>query len=147
SPNPNNEPTPLDLQCDGPMIVEMPSPPPPVEVGPPAPAAPTFVEFQRNVVVRRGKLSVDPDQLNCDTLHLTLLPGEPKPTDETKSSAVEPQPVVAEAAPVDEEKSAFGGLTLRRVKASGHAVWLQLPGQGAKIRCVELLHHKDALAG
>ena len=147
SPNPNNEPTPLDLQCDGPMIVEMPSPPPPVEVGPPAPAAPTFVEFQRNVVVRRGKLSVDPDQLNCDTLHLTLLPGEPKPTDEAKSSAVEPQPVVAEAAPVDEEKSAFGGLTLRRVKASGHAVWLQLPGQGAKIRCVELLHHKDALAG
>lgn len=134
---PANEPTPLDLQCDGPMIVEMPSPPPPVEVGPPAPAAPTFVEFQRNVVVRRGKLSVDPDQLNCDTLHLTLMPGETKHHEEAK-----PAPTTAE-----EEKDVFGGLALRRAKASGHAVWLQLPGQGAKVRCVELLHHKDPLAG
>jgi len=149
----DDEATPLDLQCDGPMTVELPSPPPPVEVGPPAPAAPTFVEFQRNVVVRRGKLSVDPDQLNCDTLHLTLLPGEPKPDkpgDEAER-ALELAEAKAEAepgaAPAEEEKNVFGGLALRRAKASGHAVWLQLPGQGAKVRCVELLHHKDAFTG
>ncbi|AMV35971.1 hypothetical protein VT85_00905 [Planctomyces sp. SH-PL62] len=43
--------------------------------------------------------------------------------------------------------SAFGGLTLRRVKASGHAVWLQMPGQGVKILCVELLHYKEPASG
>lgn len=151
--NPDDEPTPLDLQCDGPMIVEMPASPPEVEVGPPEPPAPTFVEFQRNVVVRRGKLSVDPDQLNCDTLHLTLLPGaakrreEVRPDEEANPDETQLAEADVDQSPAEEEKDVFGGLALRRAKASGHAVWLQLPGQGAKVRCVELLHHKDPVAG
>ena len=38
------------------------------------------------------------------------------------------------------EKNLFGGLALRRAKASGHVVWLQMPSQNAKIRCIELIH-------
>ncbi|WP_165247239.1 hypothetical protein [Paludisphaera soli] len=130
------EPIPLDVQCDGPLVVALPHTPPAPPVGPPQPSDPTYVEFRNNVVVRRGKLGELPDQLTCDTLHLTLLPGEKKP------AAVE-----AEAKDDKEKGDAFGGLTLRRVKASGHAVWLQMPAQGVKILCVELLHYKEPASG
>jgi hypothetical protein len=76
------EPIPLNIQCDGPMQIDLPNAPMPVKVGPPAPTPPTLVRYNRNVVVRRGKLSELPDQLNCDTLDLTLMPNEkpaPKP--------------------------------------------------------------------
>ena len=41
----------------------------------------------------------------------------------------------------------FGDLTLRRVKATGHAVWLQQPAQGTKVRCNELIHEVAAPGG
>ena len=51
----------------------------PVLVGPPAPPAPTLVQFERNVVVLRGQPDAQPDQLTCDTLKLSLVPGEKPP--------------------------------------------------------------------
>ena len=67
---------PLDLRCDGPMQVAFPKPHLPVKEGPPAPPGPTLVHFERNVVVRRGKLTEQPDQLDSDNLDLTLVPAE-----------------------------------------------------------------------
>jgi len=77
------EPTPLHLHCDSKMQVYLPKPQLPVEVGPPAPPAPTLVQFERNVVVIRGQLDARPDQLTCDTLKLSLVPGEKPPGRQT----------------------------------------------------------------
>ncbi|QEH32040.1 hypothetical protein OJF2_05090 [Aquisphaera giovannonii] len=156
------EPTPLDVRADGPMQVEFPRPVAPVKVGPPAPPGPTLVNFTRNVVVCRGKLdsTPGPDRLDADSLDLVLVqpdrPSPPdRPADAAKPGAVKPAgaaPMPADAGAVaaskpagdaaaqGEEKGLFGDLTLRRVKATGHAVWLYLPSQGAKIRCNELIH-------
>ncbi len=140
--NAKGDPVPLDVQCQGPLVVELPRKPETPRVGPPEPPRPTAVEFRANVVVRRGKLDELPDQIDCDTLHLTLLPAESKAPVETT--------VVAEAEPPAEteaESTAPGGLQLRRAQFSGHAVWVQSPSQGIKIRCVELLHYEDPAAG
>ena len=69
--------TPLDLRSDGEMKIDLPRLARPVVlIGPPdldrAPD-PTLVKFQTNVRVLRG--TVTPDQLNSDTLDLTLMPG------------------------------------------------------------------------
>jgi hypothetical protein len=148
------EPQPLHVHCDGAMQVDLPKPPTPVKEGPPAPPRPTFVHFTRNVVVRRGKLNEIPDQLDCDNLDLTLLPAEgqaKKPVPDRSSSDVKLSgelaavATAAGAAPAadgtgEEEKGLFGDLTLRRVKATGHAVWLQQPAEGSKIFCNEMIH-------
>ena len=70
------EPTPLHLTCDSKMQVFMPKSKLPVLVGPPEPPAPTLAQFERNVVVLRGDPNDQPDQLTCDNLRLTLVPGE-----------------------------------------------------------------------
>jgi len=157
------EPVPLDLRCDGPLQIELPKPHLPVKEGPPAPPAPTLAHFERNVVVRRGKLSELPDQLNSDNLDLTLIqaenpahgpgqvptagsqPGQAAPSSASPGPA--PTAVSSASTGPGEQKGLFGDLTLQRVKATGHAVWLQLPSQGAKIRCNELLHKIAAPAG
>jgi hypothetical protein len=154
---PADAPTPLHVHCDGPMQVDLPKPPLPVKVGPPAPSAPTYVHFTRNVVVRRGELDGLPDQLNSDNLDLTLVPAD-SPTqgkskkpigsgqsgekvarandDTAKPSEASATPAVGTARPA----GMLGDLALQRVKATGHAVWLQLPNHGLKIRCNELIH-------
>ena len=38
----------------------------------------------------------------------------------------------------------FGNLTLQKAHATGHAVWLQLREQGAKVLCNELIHERRA---
>ena len=70
------EPVPLFVQSEGLMRIDFPPDTIPVAVGPPEPPAPTLVRFERNVVAWRGL--VDPDQLDCDVLRLTLVPG-PEP--------------------------------------------------------------------
>ncbi len=142
---PKGEPVPLDVQCQGPLVVELPRKTSTPLVGPPEPPLPTGVEFRGNVVVRRGKLTELPDQIDCDTLHLTLLPAEPKPIPE--GAEAEGETVAAAEGGEGEKKGAFGGLQLRRAQFSGHAVWVQSPAQGIKIRCVELLHYEDPAAG
>jgi hypothetical protein len=71
-----DEPVPLFVKSEGPMRIDVPPDREPVAVGPPEPPAPTLVRFERNVVAWRGL--VDPDQLDCDVLRLTLVPG-PQP--------------------------------------------------------------------
>src|SRR5262249_13195095 len=41
-------------------------------------------------------------------------------------------------------KGLFGNLTLQKANATGHAVWLQLREQEAKVLCVELIHERRA---
>jgi hypothetical protein len=127
-PAPLEEPTPLDVKCDSKMQVHLPKPRPPVAVGPPAPAEATIVTFDRNVVVLRGQLDDQPDQLTCDTLRLSLVPGET---------------TAQSGGPLPEKQSLFGNLTLERARATGHVVWLYLPSQGIKIRCNEMIHARQ----
>jgi hypothetical protein len=75
-PTPSEQPTPLNVTCDGLMRVDMPEPVAQVLVGPPEPPAPTLVRFERNVVALRGQVDDRPDQLTCDTLKLNLIPGD-----------------------------------------------------------------------
>ena len=69
-----DEPVPLFIQADGPMRIDLPPDRLPVAVGPPEPPAPTLVRFERNVVALHGRTRPQPDQLDCDTLRLTLVP-------------------------------------------------------------------------
>ncbi|MBV8486655.1 MAG: hypothetical protein JO161_00115 [Planctomycetaceae bacterium] len=183
------EPVPLDLRCDGHMLVTFPEPHLPVKEGPPAPA-PTLVHFERNVVVRRGQLSKLPAQLNCDNLDLTLVQADKtasgrgaqgqtssqksstggatiagqvevagegqtksqgQTSDQGQTSSQGPALAAADSSQTAEnpgsqddskaeDKGALGDLTLQRLKATGHAVWIQLPAEGLKIRMNELIH-------
>ena len=54
-------------------------------------------------------------------------------------------PLVTGAATTPRSSSgAFGNLTLQKAHATGHAVWLQLREQGAKVRCSQLIHERRA---
>ncbi len=149
---PVSEPTPLDVRSEATMRVDMPKPQTPVEVGPPERPGPTLVQFERNVVVLRGPIGSKRDQLNCDTLKLTMVPGEkPMPTAAVENSAQAQDatgtrsPAASKSGPASEPSDGgglFGGLTLQRAHATGHAVWLYLPAQGTKIRCNELIHKR-----
>ena len=118
---------------------------------------PTLVHFTRNVVVRRGKLSELPDQLDTDNLDLILVPAEKTLRAGESKASGRPAAAPAErrqaarrtgAGGEDEPKKLFGDLTLRRVKATGHAVWLRLlPLRGSKIRCNELIHEAGPPGG
>jgi hypothetical protein len=135
------ERTPVDLRCDGMMQIDLPRPRLPVRVGPPAPPDPTFATFKLNVVVLQAKPKQPPDQLNCDALKLTLLPGKKALPDGAaagdESAQVEPVPDPANG-------GALGGLTLRRADATGHAVWLQSVSNGLRTRSNELIYKKQA---
>jgi len=159
----NAEPVPLDIRGDGPMHVDFPKPHLPVKEGPPAPPGPTLVHFERNVLVRRGKLTEQPDQLDCDNLDLTMVPGEktapgpgkPTPSGGQAVAAAAPSASSGQAPAADgaassgsgEQKGAFGDLVLRRVKATGHAVWLRSPANGVRTFSNELLYTIDAPTG
>jgi hypothetical protein len=150
------EPTPLHLSCDSTMQILMPKPKQPVLVGPPAPPAPTLAKFHRNVVVLRGKEDDGPDQLTCDTLDLTLVPGEKPQENGSPAPGPDQKPVPsaeglaqkdsnetgnAHSDPAgDDNQGLFGGLVLQRVHATGHAVWLILPTQGVKLLCNQMIH-------
>jgi hypothetical protein len=72
-------PSPLVIMSDGPMRVDFAKDQIPVLVGPPEPPPPTRVKFERNVVALQMHPGREPDQLNCDTLKLTLVPAEKPP--------------------------------------------------------------------
>jgi hypothetical protein len=101
-PAPPAEPTPLDVTCDGKMQVFLPRSKMPVALGPPEPPAPTLAQFERNVVVLRGQVDDRPDQLTCDTLKLTLVPGDKAPQPRAapptaqKANASSPAPGLAQ---------------------------------------------------
>ena len=130
-----SEKTPLDLRCDSLMQIDLPKPRLQPLVGPPAPSGPTVAQFFRNVEVKRGKPGAAPDELYCDHLRLTLVPGDkPKPKVETSDSEEEE---------LEELETGGSNLTLKRADASGHNVRLVSAGQGVKARCNELIHKKN----
>ena len=110
------QPTPLDVTCDSKMRVFPAKTRLPVLVGPPAPPAPTIVQFDRNVVVLRGKINEQPGQLTCDTLKLTLVPAEEAPP---------PQPAPCRTSPPPAKKAAsleFNPATRARHRTCGLAL-------------------------
>ncbi len=150
------EPTPIDLRAAGQMQVDLPKPRLPVRVGPPAPPDPTIATFTRNVVVHQTKPNQVPDQLNCDHLKLTMMPGKKPPGPAAAKAAAANTPAApsataeatsSQAAAPDQDGAsggALGGLTLRRADATGHAVWLQSVSQGIKTLSNELIYKKNA---
>lgn len=143
------EPRPGHVQSAGAMRIELPRKHNPPGIGPPAPPEPTFVFFDRNVRLQQGS-GVDLDQLDCDHFEAMLLPPEPttgtkaqvaKDDESRKKSAVATSAVAAgpatkgqpKADPADDAAEEQGGsvanLTLRRAKATGHAVWFQSGAQ------------------
>ena len=168
----NDEPVPLLIQSKGPMRIDWPPDRVPVAEGPPAPPVPTLVRFERDVVALHGRIDRQPNQLNCDTLRLTLIPGAPPPpARRDKANADDPGKALARADGQDGSAAAtagdpkagpdgtagaaapqapastpnqglFGNLTLQKAHATGHAVWLQLRQQGSKVRCKEMIHDR-----
>jgi hypothetical protein len=114
---PSNQPTPLDIKCDGMMRVDMPAAIARVAVGPPEPPAPTLVRFERNVVVLRGPIDDRPSQLTCDTLKLNLVPAE-KPL----------EPVAAKAAR-DSDQSRIVSARENAQTPAGQGAELKINGQ------------------
>ena len=134
--------TPLDVRCAGELRIELPDRPVWVKVGPPAPPAPTFANFNRNVHVLRGKVGDDPDRLICDELRLTLLP-----KDATAAPSATKGAEKAEQSGGDSEESEDSGgpmsdLAIRKAVATGHAVWLESKAQESQARCGQLIYDK-----
>ncbi len=137
--------TPFDLTADGEMRIDLPRPRPVVEVGPPdlnrAPD-PTFAHFRRNVQVIRG--TTTPDQLNCDTLDVTLMPDRKVAA---KPAEAGPQGGAGAGAEPEASSGPLSDLKLSRAVARGHAVWIQSESQGMKARCLELTYDKHSEPG
>lgn len=133
--------TPVDVRCAGELRIELPEPAAPVIVGPPAPPAPTYATFNRNVTVLRGRVEEGADKLTCDELRLTMLPKEPDAR--PKKPAPKEQ---AERSEEDAEEGESGGpmsdLTIRKAVATGHAVWLESKSQESRALCGELIYDK-----
>ncbi len=159
-PEPSGK-TPLDVRSDREMRIDLPPSRAPIVVGPTdleldRPPVPTFVKFRTNVRVIRGTDKAD--QLNCDTLDLTMMPPPRPPLAEVDPVGVDGEPAFVEVdltpAPdgtlPDDGKGSSGPLTelkLRKAVAQGDAVWLQSEAQGMVARCVELIYEKHEAEG
>lgn len=153
------EPRPGEITSDGEMRVDLPEPRRQPRVGPPAPQGPTYAHFARNVRVRQGDAQ-EPEQLDCDQLHLTLVPDTNQKARkhthaaaaalevETTEASLDPanqdsrsaaQGAFAMASPVS-DGGPVSDLTLQRANAKGHAVWLQSKAHGLVARGNELTY-------
>ncbi|HEU5117112.1 MAG TPA: hypothetical protein VFT74_10645, partial [Isosphaeraceae bacterium] len=103
------EPRPGEIVCDDDLLIEMPPPPPAGSRS----EDPTYATFFTNVRIRQGDAQ-NPEQIDCDRLHLTLVPAE-RSTNQTVAS---------------ENGGPVSDLTLKRAEATGHAVWLQSKARG-----------------
>ncbi len=125
-----DEPRPGEIVCDDDLLVELPPPLPPPTDGwrPSAPAnpEPTFATFFTNVRIRQGDAQ-NPEQIDCDRLHLTLVPAE-RPNQTVKS----------------ENGGPVSDLTLKRAEATGHAVWLQSKARGFTGYGQQLIYERRA---
>ena len=154
------EPRPGEVTCDGEMRIDLPLAKHQAAVGPPAPTAPTFANFARNVRVRQGDAQA-PEQIDCDRLQLTLIPA-PRPQAATatpefvvasaETSQANEVPVLADqattaaSATAETEQTGPKGpvskMVLDRARATGHAVWLQSKVYGLVARGNELTYHR-----
>jgi hypothetical protein len=134
--------TPIDVRSDLSMHIILPKPRPTDVVGPPnlnRPPDPTFVKFKTNVRVIRGTDKTE--QLNCDTLDLTMMPDPMKPgSEQDEEEGQDGEESAKSDGPLNEQK-------IRVALARGHDVWLQSEAQGMVARCVELRYEKHAFEG
>lgn len=143
-------PRPGEITCDDGLIVELPALRKPVLVGPPAPPSPTQAYFSKNVRVRQGDAQT-PEQLDCTKLHLVLVPAERGGRQPASPPAAEVAAVgeiaVAEAEASRPAAGPVSGLSLKRARAIGHAVWLQSKAQGVVAVGNELVYERRFPAG
>lgn len=145
-------PRPGEITCEGELRIDLPEPRTTPRVGPPAPQGPTFAHFERNVRVRQGD-PARPEQIDCDRLHLTLLPGQRRRAVEVAraeaDAANEPDTPLGDVAapPATPDSGPVSELVLDSARATGHAVWLQSPANRLVARGNELIYRRDPAGG
>jgi hypothetical protein len=146
-------PRPGEITCEGELRIDLPEPRATPPVGPPPPQGPTFAHFARNVRIRQGD-PANPEQIDCDRLHLTLRPGQrpskPQPAS-SPSPPTQTQATTQTSATEDSSRPIHGGpvsdLVLESARATGHAVWLQSPTNRLIARGNELVYRHDPASG
>ena len=158
-------PRPGHIQATGEMRIDLPKPRLSTRasfVGPPAPPEPTIATFHQNVRVRQGDPQT-PEQLDCDHLVATMMPGEKVLTGKAKAEAEDAAKarrlaradgtlaVAKEATKGQDDPAAeppdagpLSGLVLHRAVAKGHAVWLQSTANGMRALGNELRYTRCA---
>lgn len=157
---------PLELTADGPMKLEPPATRAPRRPGEPElPPEPTIALFEKVVKVRKGPAGRQ-DELDCDRLHLVLVPTKESPRaipERMRNGALLsgwsaaglagpvglPGALVAVAtlqpAPGSSANGSVGGnLALQRAEATGHAVWVRSFEQAFTSKGRYLLHEKSS---
>lgn len=192
NPETETEGVPVELVCDGPMRIELP--PAADEAGSSGAGAgaavasasgaeaesaadagarvprPTIAYFYRNVKVSRG-LENHVDQLNCDSLEITLMPIPPEPEEILRGRAGQatvdfaaelvalsglgfPAPLLSGAFTaahraalpktlLPPKNDDFNNLGTRKVLAEGDAVWLQSQDEGLVVKGQRLLFERS----
>jgi hypothetical protein len=138
------EPRPGEITCKGELRIDLPPPVVPPRIGPPAPQGPTLAHFAQQVRVRQGDAQ-NPEQLDCDRLHLTLVPAPrkrrppatPEPGDAAEAlvvaqadSKATPPDDDAPTSPDPTDGGPVSELVLQRARATGQEVWLQSKAHG-----------------
>ena len=152
SPSPSQR-RPGEITCDGEMKIDLPLVRQQPLVGPPAPTEPTLAHFARNVRIRQGDPQ-SPEQIDCDQLHLTMVPAS-RPEQGSDPITESQNQLVSEGIPPEPDPngttkspSAGGGpvsnLALQHARATGHAVWLQSKVYGLVAQGNELTYHRGA---
>ena len=137
---PSETARPGSLTADGPAQIDLPEARP--ANAPPGPSRPIIAQFFKNVRVRQGDHQL-PEQLDADLLRLTLVPDESKSKPLTAKVDPEAQDLQTPTKPVEDD-GRLSRMTLKLAEATGHAVWLQAPGQGLKARGNELRYERRA---
>ncbi len=130
---------PGQLTCDNLKLMLVPSEEPPPAS---ATAQPVSGEKESTVAIPETQLS----SVAAKTSNKTSIKNEPEVFAQANGSPSPDADNKSDSASTVDKTAAtkksglFGGLTLKRAHATGHAVWLYLPADGIKLRCNELIH-------
>jgi hypothetical protein len=130
---------PGQLTCDNLKLMLVPSEEPPPQS---ATAQPVTGQKESKVVGSEAQLSSVAAKTSIDNGSRALAQANsshsPDADDKSNSAGT------LDKTTATEKSGLFGGLTLKRAHATGHAVWLYLPADGIKLRCNELIHMRQA---
>jgi hypothetical protein len=129
---------PGQLTCDNLKLMLVPSEEPPPQS---ATGQPVSAQKESTVVGPETQLSSGSAKSSIKTGPQALAQANSShsPDADSKSSSAG----ALDKPPATEKSGLFGGLTLKRAHATGHAVWLYLPADGIKLRCNELIHMRQ----